>query len=238
MRDVLSEFWNDFYEWESVGRIITFGWQKQKYFSVKLAPVLLEQAVLGFVEGDLVDIVFKYVSESECVIFKTCSYFEGTEKEELLEIMEPNFWRLPTADNIEQILRELDHQKLVQEPAFVIEQWSLALVPVRSDPKGIAAVHENLPLTPRMIMRSMTYPSTENAQEKQIVKYASSYLRESDTHHLSSFLRFSTESDLFTGKTITVTFSQIEGFQRRPVAHTCGCYLELPVSYDSYPDFE
>lgn len=115
---------------------------------------------------------------------QNCSYFEGTEEEELLKIMDPKYRRLPTADNIEQILRELDHQKLVQEPALVIEQWSLALVPVRSDLKGIAAVYENLPLTPRMIMRSMTYPSTENAQEKQIVKYASSYLRESDTHHL------------------------------------------------------
>ena len=51
LRDVLSEFWNDFYEqctlgncfkvpylrhdfgqqeWESVGRIITFGWQKDQ----------------------------------------------------------------------------------------------------------------------------------------------------------------------------------------------------------------
>lgn len=78
LRDVLSEFWNDFYEQctmangfkvpylrhdfgkqerESVGRIITFGWQKERYL-----PVLLEQAVLGFVESDLVDSFFKYVS--------------------------------------------------------------------------------------------------------------------------------------------------------------------------------
>nr|XP_033958257.1 uncharacterized protein LOC117460791 [Pseudochaenichthys georgianus] len=85
MRDILSEFWNDFYEqctmgngfkvpylrhdfgkqeWESVGRIITFGWQKEKYLPVKLSPVLLEQAVLGFVESDLVDSFLKYVSES------------------------------------------------------------------------------------------------------------------------------------------------------------------------------
>lgn len=80
LRDVLSEFWNDFYEqgtvgnafkvrylrhdfskekWDSVGRIITFGWQREKYLPVKLAPVLLEQAVLGTVESDLVDTFFQ-----------------------------------------------------------------------------------------------------------------------------------------------------------------------------------
>lgn len=52
-------------EWESVGGIITFGWQNEKYLLVKLAPVLLDQAVLGFVESNLVDIFFKNVSESE-----------------------------------------------------------------------------------------------------------------------------------------------------------------------------
>lgn len=86
-------------------------------------------------------------------------------------------------------------------------------------------------------MRSIIYPSTQNAQEKQIAKYVSAYLRESDTQHLSFFLRFYTGSDVFTGKSVAVSFTQIQGFQRRPVAHTCGCYLELPVSYDDYPDF-
>ena len=259
-RDVLSEFWNDFYEqctlgncfkvpylrhdfgqqeWESVGRIITFGWQKEKYLPVKLAPVLLEQAVLGFVESDLVDNFLKYVSESERVIFESCcSDFESVDQEELLDIMDiHNCRRLPAADYIEQILRELAHQKLIQEPAFVIEQWSNILAPVRSELKGIAAVYEELQPTSRKIAKSLTYPSTQNALEKQMVKYVSAYLRESDIQHLSFFLRFCTGSDLFTGKSITVSFTQVQGFQRRPIAHTCGCYLELPVSYDNYPDF-
>ncbi|XP_060907364.1 uncharacterized protein LOC132984496 [Labrus mixtus] len=260
LRDVLSEFWNDFYEqctlgnvfkvpylrhdfreqeWESVGRIITFGWKKEKYLPVKLAPMLLEQALLGFVESDIVSIFFKYVSESERVILESCRlHFEDVDQEELLEIMDiHNCRRLPTADNIEQILKELAHQKLIQEPSFVIKHWKKMLRPIRSEFKGISAIYEELQPTSQKIMRSIIYPSTQNAKEKQIVKYVSTYLRESDTQHLSFFLRFCTGSDLFTGKSITVTFSQLQGFQRRPVAHTCGCFLELPVSYDSYPEF-
>ncbi|KAF3859891.1 hypothetical protein F7725_000146 [Dissostichus mawsoni] len=54
---------------------------------------------------------------------------------------------------------------------------------------------------------------------------------------LSWFLRFCTGSDLFLGKEIIIDFTQIQGFQRRPVAHTCGCVLELSIHYDSFPDF-
>lgn len=59
---------------------------------------------------------------------------------------------------------------------------------------------------------------------------------ESDTQHLSSFLssflRFCTGYDLFTGKSITGSFTQFEEFQRSVAG-----YLELPVSFGSYPDF-
>lgn len=62
-------------------------------------------------------------------------------------------------------------------------------------------------------------------------------LRNADTQHLCFFLRFCTGSDLFLGKNIIIDFTQIQGFQRRLVAHMRGCVLELSVHYDSYPDF-
>lgn len=103
--------------------------------------------------------------------------------------------------------------------------------------KGISTAYDALEPTSRKVIHSVTYPSNLNALEKQIGKYLNTYLRESDTVHLSSFLRFCTGSDLFTGKNITVSFRHLQGFQRRPVAHTCGCFLELPDTYESYPDF-
>lgn len=85
-------------EWESVGQIITFGWQKEKFLPVKLAPVLLEQADLGFEKSDLVDSFFKYVLESEQVIFESCrSHFEGVDQGKLLEIA--GYSQLPGASN-------------------------------------------------------------------------------------------------------------------------------------------
>ncbi|KAJ4946188.1 hypothetical protein JOQ06_023858, partial [Pogonophryne albipinna] len=42
-------------QWESVGRIIAFGWARAKYLPVKIAPVILEQASLGCIKSDLVE---------------------------------------------------------------------------------------------------------------------------------------------------------------------------------------
>ena len=37
-------------------------------------------------------------------------------------------------------------------------------------------------------------------------------------------------------KHITVVFSSLEGFQRRPIDFTCGNVMELHVSYESFVD--
>ncbi|KAK9957085.1 hypothetical protein ABG768_011355 [Culter alburnus] len=141
------------------------------------------------------------------------------------------------ADNIEQLLEEMAHQKLIQEPAFVIEQWHYVLAPMKTELLDITAAYDELQPTSRKVMKSIAYPATMNVQQKHTGRYLSTFLREADKQHLSLFLRFCTGSDLFLGKNITISFTQLEGFQRRPIAHTCGCYLELPVNYDNYPEF-
>ena len=52
-------------------------------------------------------------------------------------------------------------------------------------------------------------------------------IRDRDKEALGKFLRFCTGSDLLF-KEIAVRFTQIDGFARRFIAHTCGCILEIP----------
>lgn len=108
LRDCLSEFWEEFYnqctmgnafkvpflhhdigkqQWESVGWILAYGWQKEKYLPVKIAPVILEQASFGRLKSDLLGNFLKYIPESEQVALESCrSDFNSIDKEELLEI--------------------------------------------------------------------------------------------------------------------------------------------------------
>lgn len=53
---------------------------------------------------------------------------------------------------------------------------------------------------------------------------------------LRRLLRFVTGSDIICVTKIEVIFTVLEGLQRRPVAHTCGSVLELPCTYNSYPE--
>ena len=51
-----------------------------------------------------------------------------------------------------------------------------------------------------------------------------------------NFLRFVTGSSTLVDE-IKVTFNGLSGLSRRPIAHTCSCTLELPVSYATYLEF-
>jgi len=259
-RDCLSEFWQEFYDqctlgnnfkvpflrhdfgkekWESVARIILFGWKKEKYLPIKLAPVILEQAIQGSVKSDLIDNFLKYVSENECAVLESCrTDFCSADQEELIEILDNySCRRIPTEENFVQVLQELAHKTLIQEPAYVLEQWMSILGPLRKDLQEIENVYCALQPTVRKIVRSLKFPEAMNAHQKDISKHLTAYLRECDAKRLSLFLRFCTGSDLFIDKTITVDFTDLKGFERRPVSHTCGCFLRLSVHYDNYPDF-
>lgn len=114
---------------------------------------------------------------------------------------------MPTERNFEEILVEVEvaHMKLIQQTAYVIEQWASILGPLSKELEDIDAVYENLQPTGRKITRALAFPSTMNDQEKDIKQYLTTYLRECDS--LSRFLRFCTGSDLILGKTITIYFT-------------------------------
>ncbi|KAL3978283.1 fumarate hydratase, class II [Sarotherodon galilaeus] len=246
VRDCLSEFWKEFYdqcttgnvhevhflrhdfgqqEWESVGRINAFGWVREKYLPVKIAPGILEQAAFGYVKSDIVENFLKFMPESERTVLEAWrSDFSTVDQEGLVDILDNHSCRkIPTAYNATEVLLELAHKTLVQEPAYVIEQWARTL---RTAWKSLCDLSSCL-----------TFPETMTAHQKVIQKYLTTYVKNAGKQHLCLFLRFCTGSDLNLGKNIIIGFNKLKGFQRRPVAHTCGCVLELPINYDRYPDF-
>ena len=54
--------------------------------------------------------------------------------------------------------------------------------------------------------------------------------------HLKRFVR-GTGSDIMPCDHIYVSFTRLDGLQRRPVAHTCTFTLEIPCTYQSFPEF-
>lgn len=206
---------------------------------MKIAPAILEQAAFGYVKSDIVEDFLKFMPESERTVLEAWrSDFSIVDQEELIDILDNHSCRkIPTAYNATEVLLELAHKTLVQEPAYVIEQWARTLSTAWESICDLSSLFETLQPNVRKVLKCLTFPETMTAHQKLIQKYLTTYVKNAEKLHLCLFLRFCTGSDLHLGKNIIIGFNELKGFQRRPVAHTCGCVLELSINYDSYPDF-
>jgi hypothetical protein len=93
-----------------------------------------------------------------------------------------------------------------------------------------------VPSTKQVIALLAAKPN--NNAERDVFAYLKRYIRGLQDAMLSKFFRFCTGSDVIcTSTSIVVSFNGLEGAARRVVAHTCGLILEVPRTYDSFPEF-
>lgn len=76
----------------------------------------------------------------------------------------------------------------------------------------------------------------QSQAESKCLRFLQQYIRELDVVGLRKMLRFVTGSDVVCVDKIQVIFTSLNGLARRPVAYTCGQVLELPSTYNSYPE--
>lgn len=67
--------------------------------------------------------------------------------------------------------------------------------------------------------------------------YLTTMLGNMQVQELQLFLRFVTGASVCIAPKITIAFNNLNGFGRRPIAHTCDYLLELPTAYTNYDDF-
>lgn len=173
----------------SVGRILAFGWKRERYLPVKKAPVIIEQAAFGFTRSNVVENFLKYMPVSDRSLMESwCSDFTSVDEEELIEVLD-NYGcrRIQTAQNADAVLNELAHKTVIQEPAYVIEQWMEVLSPTIKSLEDLTTAYETLQPTRRKILKSLYFPDTLNARQKDIQKRLTLYMKNADSQHLCSF---------------------------------------------------
>ncbi|XP_077861690.1 uncharacterized protein LOC144342330 [Saccoglossus kowalevskii] len=238
IRECFTAFWMEFYErctieniyrvpflrhdftrssWEAVGRIIVKGFYLAKYFPTALAqPFIME------------------------VFLKAISDFNAVDEEDLTDALDNHQCRkLPSADNMREIILEIAHKEIIQEPMSVADCWRKILLPLSSTicSDNINKFYEDKKPNPKKVIKQLQFPDQMNTEEKIVGNHLQRYIREIDGSLLKSFLRFITGSDLMPEDPLNISFVKLSGICRRPVAHTCSNLLELPSSYDNYPDF-
>ena len=151
----------------------------------------------------------------------------------------------PNRSNIREVLTTAANSQLVDQPMPFLTLMKT----------GIPDVHKEIfwsVLTVQAIeylfqMQLPTSAKVSNAiicdsdditnEQSNSLYYLKLYVETLDQEDLETFLCFVTGSSVMPDK-ITVTFSNLTGEERRPIAHTCSNLLELPATYISMRDLK
>ncbi|KAK3606682.1 hypothetical protein CHS0354_023243 [Potamilus streckersoni] len=242
LRDIFTEFWESFYskccegadikvpilrhdmgedEWKSVGRIICDGWSTLKYFPVQLAQPLLEDAIFGMITVSLTTTFLGFIPVSERTIIQTAL--------DTFELVDMN-------DLLESIIQEIAHKEILQEPKFVIESWRKVLgTNLEMDQNELCEIYKEKQPTVKKILNALNFPDVMDCNQQTTSNYLKRFVKGLDKKGMENFLRFCTCSNLMSEK-ITIEFTRLYGFERRPVAHTCGNILRMPTTYEIFSD--
>lgn len=265
-RDVYTAFWNEFLdraaegaelrvpclspswqeaEWRAVGRILVKGYTDQGYFPLRLAPAFTTALLFGehAVPTDTLFESFRmYLSQSERDLIDLAlkEDLEDEAQDELLDMLDRLGVKIiPKRENLKAILLQVAHKQIIQEPKYALDnmaavdgEWMKTTI---NTPEKLQAMYVEKKTTCRKVLK-LIEANPVSAAEKQAFKFFQQYIRGLDETRIRKLLRFITGSDIISVPKIEVIFTGLEGAARRPIAHTCGAVLELPCTYNSYPE--
>lgn len=263
--DVLTEFWQDVFtsltvgsgekvpfirhdlerpQWEAIARILVYGYKTVQYFPINLSQLFLASCLFGeeSISPDFLLTSFReYIAAEDREVLDAClsDAFDPDDKKTLDFLSKFKCCRTPSKYNIQKIIVELARQELIQKPQYVVNIWDPIVNTLRSHYyfqtlEGLKGLYDSKRQTAeRLIKLFRAEPS--NDAERQCLEHLKSFVKSLEGKALNKFLQFCTGSDVITTDCIEVSFSALDGLQRRPVARTCVPLLELPTSYESYP---
>ena len=104
--------------------------------------------------------------------------------------------------------------------------------------EDLHSLYQTLSATPGKVLALLEEPVESSEAQLRVYNYLLQFVGDMENAEVRQFLRFTTGSSVLTAQQIFVSFNSLSGLGRRPIAHTCGCTIELPSTYTSYIDFE
>ena len=262
--EVLSQFWQECFtsfmvgriekvpfirqdlqrpEWEVIARVLVYGFKMEKYFPLNLSKLLIAVSLFGdeVINDDFLLKSFRdFVAAEDKQVLDNCLMDSFEADDDFIDFLSSfKCFKVATVDNIHSIITELAQQELVQKPRYVVDCWAPTLHLLRSDPgfqtlDGLQQLYESKQPTAKKIIKLFRADPVNDAQ-RQSFDHLKRFVKSLEGNSLSTFMRFLTGSDVLTENFIQISSTNLDGFERRPVARTCGPLLELPCTYESYP---
>lgn len=231
-------------QWKAIARIMLYGYCREGIFPLSISPVFIASCIHGedSISDEMLLEAFKmYVSEDEREVISGCleDSAKVIDNSELLEALSSyKCYRVPAQENFPDIVTQLAHQEIIQRPRYVAECWNPVLQHLQADTKfqNTANIHtfyqEKKPTAKKVI--KMLQAAPDNDAQRITLEHLTRFIK-SLGGNVAAFLQFTTgASVILDGQKIKVSFTELNGLARRPVAHTCGPLLELPSTYQCY----
>lgn len=241
----------DITQFRTLGKIISHGYLVSGYLPVCInLPSLLGIFLPGFEIPSplLLDTLVDYVSPNErdqlkCALeCKDSSSFFRIQSDILAILSRFGCRQFPTIANLPKLMVDIAKYEFCIKPAAAISMIHHG-IPEQQMPfwqqlgiEGITKTYYSLTVAPDKVLKVLDGCCTNPAEERTYA-YLTTMVSSMSNEELRNFLRFITGSSVCITDKISITFNSTSGFTRHPIAHTCGCVLELPVSYMNYHDF-
>jgi hypothetical protein len=181
--------------------------------------------------------LLKFVSIDEADTISEClSGNMACNSDEIVDILSSYGARQrPNNDNVREIFIKLAHKEIIQKPNYITERWSAVLQPLKEIlTSSIDKIYLKLEPTTRKVLGLLKDEPT-SSDERAVFSYLKRFVRGLELTELKRFLIFTTGGDLMVCDSLKLNFMKGYGLARRPVAHTCGPCLELPITYQLFP---
>ena len=234
-------------EWNSVGRILLKGFTDHAVFPLKLNKAF----TIALIHGEehvspemLLDSFMSYICPADRDLIKQIMS-EGVKeemKEDFIDFLDRFGCKLiPTEkDPIRSQIIQIAHNQLIQKPKYALDKikdasqrYLQTLFPAISNIEDMFQLKK--PTAKRILNILVATPTT--AEESKALGFLQQFIRAQNDESLQKLLRFFTGADTMCVDKIDISFVTLAGFGRRIIAHTCGPTIELPSTYQCYPEF-
>ena len=232
-------------EWEAIVKIIEIGFIDTHYFPLILSQAFVMYCLFGEASDEvLLESFLRYLSPDESKLIElalSCNCeSELFTSDEFMECMEKFKVRtLASKNNTRSVILEVARQELIQKPHIMATCWhnSFSSLKQKDEFKSVDAVkalYDTIAPTAKKVLE-IPRASPKDDSEQDSFNYFKRYIIGLEMVDLRKLLKFLTGSDIIIVDSLEITFSKPERtFSRRPVAHTCLPFLELPATYNNF----
>ena len=214
-------------EWEAIARILVKGFYQLNFFPAKLNQAFIIATLFGENEVSqdvLLNSFLSYLSRDERALVENAlrHSLNDEQSEEWLDFLDRfGCKQEPTPEQIRDTILEIAHKEQIQAGQYIID---CRHEPCRSLKTVIFNVSElvnvlsrAIPTNKKVIDLLEVIPEPQNNGQRESNSYFKRYLRGLDTERLMKVLRFLTGATVICVDKIKVTFTSLDGFERRPI---------------------